>query len=229
MITASMRPRKFSGENGKLTKITRGSILNIKREPFFIGAFELSDNGIAVHGRPSLSEYQGCLDFVDRTHKSAGWWLVDLIAYADSREDWRESIDTIIDSDLCSETTAYQYRYIKKHVPQRIDGVPFGHHAVVASLDPKEQITWLERARDEGWTQKELQASLRAEKRTQILSGQAPTMHTVDVTVRLTVEAENSWAAQEAAWGLVKAAVAAVPHAHVIGALALRHGDRPTT
>ncbi len=65
------RPRKFSG--GKLAKIV---LSIVERAPFRIGAFELSDNGIEVHGRPSLSEYQGCLDFVDRTHKASGWWLV---------------------------------------------------------------------------------------------------------------------------------------------------------
>jgi len=157
---------------GKLTKVARGQMI-VKREPFRIGAFELSDNWIEVHGRPSLSEYQGCLDFVDRTHKAAGWWLVDLIAYADSRDDWKQSLDAIIDSDICSENTAKQYRYIKKNVPQRIEGVPFGHHAIVASLEPKEQIEWLEKSRDEGWTQRELQVSIRAASRTKIISGQA--------------------------------------------------------
>ncbi len=212
----------------QLTKIDRGISYN-SREPFRIGAFELSDTGIVVHGRPSLSEYQGCLDFVDRSHKASGWWLVDLIAYADSRDDWQQSIDAIIDRDICSESTVKLYRYLKKHVPERLAGVPFGHHNLVASLEPTEQVKWLERSRDEDWTQSELQARVRAAKRAQVLSGQAPTMHTVDVTVRLTVEADAHWAAQDIAWGLVKAAVAAVPHAHVIGAQALRHGDRPTT
>ena len=159
---------------GKLSKIDRGQmIVKQVREPFRIGAFEMSDQGIKVHGSPSLSEYQGVLDFVDRTHKAAGWWLVDLIAYADSRDDWKQVLDTIIDADICSENTAKQYRYLKGAIPNRVEGVPFGHHTIVAALEPAEQVHWLEKAREEGWTQRDLKVSIRAASRTKVISGQA--------------------------------------------------------
>ncbi len=97
----------------------------------------------------------------------------------------------------------------------------------VAWLDAKEQREWLTRAKDHNWSVREIRAAIRAAERTQILSGQAPTIHTVDVTVRIVVEAASAWQAQDAAWSLLKTAIHGIPHAHVIGAL-VRRSDRGT-
>ncbi len=148
----------------------------VKREPFrLFECFEMLENGVRVHGRPSLSQFQSCVDFVERTHKASGWWLVDLIEYGDSRPDFKELVDTILDHEAISESTKKQYRYLGKALPpeQRVDGVPFGHHTVVASMEPEEKSEWLEKSRERGWSQSDLRKEIRAAQRTKIITGQA--------------------------------------------------------
>ncbi len=196
-------------------------------EPIRIGCYVLTMTGLEVHGEPTFPEHQGVFDFINRAVKASAWWAADWVAYGESREDWQDKIDQLVDAEFFTEGTLKQYRYVAQNVPpsRRLDGVSFSVHAEVAGLDAKEQREWLARAKDHGWSKRELRAAIRAAERTQILSGQAPTMHTVDVQVRVVVEAASAWQAQEAAWALLKAAISDVPHAHVIGAL-VRRSDR---
>ena len=144
-------------------------------QPIVIGAFALTENGLEVNGNPSFGEYEGAGDFIKRAHKASGWWLADWIVYGESREDWKEQIDALIDVEALTEQSVRQYRYIAKSVPKarRLKGVPFGHHAEVASLSADEQCEWLARAKTEGWTAHELRKHIRAQKRTKVIEGQA--------------------------------------------------------
>lgn len=143
--------------------------------PITIGAFTLTRTGVRVKGKPTLGEFQGALDFVSNTHAASGWWLVDLIAYADSRDDWDQHIDAIIDSELMSEATVRQYRWLHKKVApaRRLPDVPFAQHLEVASVDAEEQSEWLHKAKDHGWSSRELRQEIRASKRVRIIEGQA--------------------------------------------------------
>lgn len=137
--------------------------------------FTLTPTGVKVKGKPSLEEFQGVLAFVTNTHKASGWWLVDLIAYADSRTDWDQHIDAIIDSELMAEATIKQYRWLGKKLPttKRMKDVGFAQHLEVASVEPEEQGAWLHRAKENQWTSRELRDEIRASKRVRIIEGQA--------------------------------------------------------
>ncbi len=193
--------------------------------PIVIGHFAFVSTGVEIHGRPDFEDYTGALAFAQRAHRCSGWWLADILRYGDTRADWRERLDQAIDSTGLSEKTLQNVRAIGA-IPKsrRREGVEFALHGEVAGLQPSEQEAWLERAEVGGMTRSELRAAIKAAARTTILSGQAETLHTVEVTVRIVVEAASSWQAQEAAWALLKMAIRGVPHAHVVGARALR-GD----
>jgi N6-adenosine-specific RNA methylase IME4 len=143
--------------------------------PIEIGHFSLSHTAMNVTGHPSFAEYQGVGDFIRQTHQASGWWLVDWITYGETRPDWREQLDDAIDAGVLKERTVKQYRYVGKRFPasNRIDGVDFAHHVVVARLAPDQQRRWLETARTEGWSKSELQVNLSASERTRVISGQA--------------------------------------------------------
>lgn len=153
--------------------LTRRKAVNI--EPIQIGCFTLAGTGLMVQGHPTFDEFAGVGDFVQRAHKAAGWWLADWIAYGEARAEWKDRFDALMGVDQLTEQTVRQYRYIAKSIPpsNRIDGVGFGHHAVVASLPVTEQAHWLETAKIEGWSQRELRRELRASQRRQRLEGQA--------------------------------------------------------
>ena len=74
-----------------------------------------------------------------------------------------------------TEQTVREYRYVATKVPtsRRLDGLGFGHHQAVASLDPDEQIELLEEAKEKGWTLAEFRREIRAHKRRVVMEGQA--------------------------------------------------------
>lgn len=162
----------------KKAKKTSGlAKLTPKFEPIELNGFRLTSTGVIVPAgvRPSIDEYTGTFDFVARVHKFSGFWLADLIAYADTRPEWKEKIDQIIDAEVLDEDSVKQYRYVAKNCPpeNRVEGVAYGHHAAVASLPGEDQTAWLEKSKEQGWTQRELKENIRAAERTKVIDGQA--------------------------------------------------------
>ena len=195
-------------------------------QPITIGAFTLDSKGMTVSGRPSFDEYQGVGDFITRATKASGFWMADWLRYGESRADWAGRLSQAQDASGLSLGTLKNIRSVGAiPLSRRRDGVEFALHAAVAGLDGDEQSAWLERAESEGWTLRELRLELKAARRT-VIAGRAETMWTVDVTVRLSVEAVEAWQAEEAAAAQVKAAAAGL-HAHVIGAHA--YGEKART
>lgn len=133
-----------------------------------IGGFEFTSTGVTVHGHPTRAEWEGVFDFVSCANKYSGFWMVDLIAYVDSREDWADWRDHVISAETGLTFSSVQvYRSIGKSVPaaNRVDDVAFGHHMAVAPLASDEQVAWLEKSKEQGWTKTELVAEIRAAKR----------------------------------------------------------------
>lgn len=161
---------------GQMSKTAPKVVISPKFVPIELNGFTLGEKGVTVKGRPTHQQYQGTLDFVVRVKKFAGFWLVDLIRYADSRKDWAPIIDSIIDSEILAESSVKQYRYLGKHMldtNDRVEGVDFGNHTLVAAMPHDEQTRWLEKAKANGWTQAELKDNLRAAERVKVIDGQA--------------------------------------------------------
>jgi len=149
-----------------------------KLETFELNGFQMTSTGVIVPAgvRPSLPQFQGTFDYVTRVHKCSGFWIVDLIAYAYTRADWEDKIDHLIDADVLSERSVKQYKYLGKNMlpaDERIEGVGFSKHAIVASMEPADQKTWLERSRDQGWSEQDLKKEIQAAERVKVIDGQA--------------------------------------------------------
>ncbi len=183
-------------------------------EPFNIGAFRFTGTGVEVHGRPTFQEIQGAFDFVDRAVRCSGFWIVDLIAYIESRADLSDDQRAMlisVDTGL-TEQSVNVYRSIGKSVPppNRVDGVGFGHHRLVASLEADEQVEWLEKSKTEGWTQAELRAEIRAAKRINSVKGSSPSVQQLEVVLHVSVEAPTHVKAA----GLAKTEIARLIKSH---------------
>lgn len=160
--------------------------------PFAIGCFQFHGTGVTVQGRPTFEETQGAFDFVTRAVKCSGFWMVDLINYIDGREDFGDRRDALISVETgLAEGTVKVYRSIGKRVPavNRVEGVAFGHHAAVASLEAAEQVEWLRKSQDGGWTQAELKAEIRNSKRVKLVNGASPAIQQLEVVLHVAVEA----------------------------------------
>jgi len=87
-------------------------------EPITIGPYRLTNTGLEVQGRPSFSEHQGVGDFIERVEKASAWWAADWIAYGETRADWAETIDHLVDVEKFSEqagSTATSRRKSPRH------------------------------------------------------------------------------------------------------------------
>lgn len=176
-------------------------------EPFSIGCFRFTATGVDVVGRPSFSETQSAFDFVTRSVKSGGFWMVDMITYIESRTDFGDKRDALISVETgLTEGTVSVYRSIGKSVPpeNRVEGVSFGHHMVVSKLEGQEQVEWLERSKDEGWTRQELRSEIRAKQRLNMYKGQAPGIYAIEVVLFLDVESGTVLKAEALAQGAVE-------------------------
>jgi hypothetical protein len=161
---------------------------------FFIGCFAFDGTGVQVHGRPSFGETRGAFDFVTRAHRHSGFWLADMILYIESREDFGHRRDELISAETgLAEESVNVYRSIGKSVPRsnRVEGVGFGHHAVVAKLDDAEQVQWLQKSKAEGWTRQELQSELRSAQRIKLINGRAEGIYDLEVVLHVSIEAPS--------------------------------------
>ena len=144
-------------------------------QPIKLGCFTLTETGLEVQGSPAFEEYEDVGEFIRRAHQASGWWLADWLAYAETRADWRDRRDQVIDAGILSEKTLRNVKYIGAAVEKsrRRDDVDFATHAEVAGMEPAEQERWLEFASENRWTRAELRDKIYASKKTTILEGQA--------------------------------------------------------
>lgn len=175
-----------------------------KTKPFNIGVFRFTDTGIDVDGRPTFKETEGAWEFVSRAHRSAGHWMISMIEYIDSREDWGDKRDALISHEAgLTEKSVDVYRSIARRVPpvNRIVGAGVSQLAIVAKLEEREQKDWLERSVDEGWSTQELKAEVTNAKRQTLMNGKAAGVFKLEVVLYLEVEAGSVLKAEAAAQG----------------------------
>lgn len=189
---------------GKLSKIAPIRPIELP------GGFTLAEKGLEVRGFPSFEQYQAAGMFIERAHAASGWWLADWIAYGDSRPDWKAEVDQAVDNGDIAPGTRRQYKYIAKAFPpsNRIDGVPFGHHAVVVNVEPVLRKQLLTSAMQHNWSQRELShAAKQAQGKASatIVSGQAAEVYEVEATLEVTIEADTPNLAEQRTWDAIKA------------------------
>lgn len=141
---------------------------------FTLGCYTLHATGLTVQGRPTFDEHEDVGRFIQSAHKRSGFWLADHLRYGDSRTDWQQMIDQIVDVTGMSAKTAKNVRAVGA-IPQsrRRADVEFGHHEAVAALPDDEQTHWLAEAASHGWNVRDLRLNIRASRRRKVLEGQA--------------------------------------------------------
>lgn len=143
--------------------------------PIEIGKFRLGSRSAKPIGKPSIEGWSTALEFACSTHEASPYWIGDLMAYSESREDWNNKLDQMKEISGLAEQTLKNLGYISRHVeePERRLAPTIGHSDVVASLERPDQAYWLEAARTNGWTVRDLRVNVRASKRRLIIEGQA--------------------------------------------------------
>ena len=191
--------------------------------PTTIGGFRFTGRDARAVGKPSIKEWQTALAFASGAYESSPYWIAALVVYGESKVAWREKLSQAMSVTGLALQTLHNLASIYRRVeePERQIAQSVSHAEVVAPLPRPAQTKWLERSRTEGWSYRELRQRVQAAARSTVLEGQAPTMHVVDVTVAVTVEAQNSTLAEDAAWGQVRGMIREMRGAKLIAARAL--------
>jgi N6-adenosine-specific RNA methylase IME4 len=143
--------------------------------PIDLDGFKLTARAVEVDGRPSLKAWQRALEFASAAHEGSPYWVGDLVAYADTRAEWREKLSQAIAVTRLAEQTLHNLGYISRHIqtPERQLAPTISHAKEVAALPSSEQAEWLGKAATEGWTVREMKLEMRAARRRRVLEGQA--------------------------------------------------------
>lgn len=126
-----------------------------KQLGLFTDKFALTPTGLVVEGKPDFEE---CMDYgvtlktLDGTSRqfAIGDWIVYLF---DTYEHGKwETIGQIWDGNTQGTLAVYESvaRSVKSLI--RIKDLSWGHHQVVAPLDPDKQCYWLEQAAEHKWS-----------------------------------------------------------------------------
>lgn len=115
------------------------------------------------------------LHFATTMQKASGYWIGDILAYCESREDLKAQLDEIMGATGLARQTLHNKLHIARHVDEETRKVSpsEAHSARVTALDKPAQVRLLTRAKDEGLTVAEFTQVVRAETRPAIIDGRA--------------------------------------------------------
>lgn len=157
-----------------VTKFPRGEKLFDLR-PIKLPGWELRHNAAVPIGRPSIDDTAGALEFTSAAHEVSPYWVGDILAHAESRDDWKDKFDQLMTVTGLAEQTLHNLASIARHVdaPVRDAAPSFSHARTVQKLEPKEQLRWMKKAKTEGWQVRELDLELKAAAKRVVARGSA--------------------------------------------------------
>lgn len=137
--------------------------------------FKLGACSAVAVGRPTIVQAQEALKFAGASHVSSPYWIGDILRYVESRTDWQEKVFQILDVTGLSLQRIQNITSVCNRVEEdeRAVAPSLAHAEVVAPLSKTEQRRWLEKARTEKWTERELRLEVRTASRARIIEGQA--------------------------------------------------------
>ncbi|WP_051105882.1 LmbU family transcriptional regulator [Streptomyces hokutonensis] len=119
---------------------------------------------------------------------SSAWWLGDWLVYGE--KSYPQRYRRAIDEARLDYQTLRNYAWVARNVAlsRRRDKLSFQHHAEVASLHPRDQELWLQRAERLGWSRNKLRKAIR-ESRGGVPEPASP----VRIVLNLPADRESLW------------------------------------
>lgn len=107
-------------------------------------------------------DYENLGRFVGRLNRSCAWWVGDLIIHGEQL--FGHAYAQIEDALGLAPQTLANRASVARHIPpnRRRAALPFGVHAEVAYLEPRERDLWLDKAERGEWTRAKLREEMRA-------------------------------------------------------------------
>lgn len=130
------------------------------------GPFVMLANSIFLTSEPTEEQWRDATVWAQRVEKASPFWVADLIAYGEQKHEWGETYSQAIEATGKAAGTLMNQVYVAKAVPpdRRLPGSTMSHCQEVASLEPAEQVAWLQKAADEDLSAKELRQAIKVSK-----------------------------------------------------------------
>jgi hypothetical protein len=112
----------------------------------------------------SLERYEAICHLLRIVDSATRWWIGDALLTGEVL--FGELAYQAIEALGLSEDTRLRYVNVAQRVPppRRSAELSWSHHKHIAALEPTEQTKWLEDAKTEGWSSRELYEQLREKK-----------------------------------------------------------------
>lgn len=147
------------------------------QRPMLFDGFKFATRSVEIVGKPTLNQWVAAFQFAVATEESSPFWVGKLYNYAEGRADWRDTLQqALADSGhTMALQTLQNHGWIARNVSEEAQKLAptITHAAVVARLPDEEQVEWMDRARQEELTVRELTVEIQARKRTKVIEGQA--------------------------------------------------------
>lgn len=124
-------------------------------------SFELLPNGLIVHGRPCMEEYDEAFRRLTLIESAQSWWWGDL---ANARERDYGSLREMAERYGKDYNSLHVCQYVSSRyeVVMRTTTLSFNHHRIAAPLE--DRLEWLKRAKENRWSTAELAKQIRLTK-----------------------------------------------------------------
>lgn len=115
-----------------------------------VGAFTFTATGLVVNGQTTLGEWESVGGVLRRLDASIQWLIGDWINYGERQ--WGKTYEQVAEATGYEVTALRNFAYVANAVDSslRSDELSFGHHQLVAPMEPELQQQWLDYARTNG-------------------------------------------------------------------------------
>ncbi|MBT4510868.1 MAG: hypothetical protein HOC20_01480 [Chloroflexi bacterium] len=111
------------------------------------GKLEVSPVGLTITGDLTENEWKSFFEFVQRVKTSLQWIVGDWCAYGEDRLQWTYEDMAVVTGYKAKSLREYAYVARNVKMSMRMDTLTFAHHQIVASLPVPSQKEWLELAK----------------------------------------------------------------------------------
>ena len=125
-----------------------------------VGSFTFTPTGLVVRPSATYNEWKEVGGILHRLDGSLQWLIGDWLVHG--QRAWGETYEQIAAATGYEVKTLYNYSYVAAHVDfsSREENLTFGHHNLVAGMEPGEQIRWLAEAIERDWSVAELRDAI---------------------------------------------------------------------
>lgn len=142
-----------------------------KSAPTFldIPGCEFTETQLKITTKLTFESWERLGAILRRAETGIQWWLGDWMAYGEKRfgdNKYAQAVDAHEQTGINVDTLRYYQHVSEKVEPvRRLTTLSWSHHQVICGLGKAEQTEWLNKAKDEGWSYRELKREVERSER----------------------------------------------------------------